>query len=252
MVYISEEFMTQEYIKRLTTQKLHSKRHITWIMIYACVGKPWPGIGFDGKLFLHWVSKVHKALKPSKYHRKGDRFDVKATYDAAMDIELGKKLLARVTAVFKGVVPAGTRVHIPCDGAGPHGDRGASKRLERLGNKNIPRVVWHTQEAQSHIPNLDDLLVFNHLAAKTAQRDYKNTTELVAGIWKAWDSMTEKTLLRAIAVWRGVIRELVVHSGSNIVVPHHGVRAAQHAYALDEWMSELMDSSTIKIKALES
>lgn len=249
-VYVCEKFMTQKYMRTLCTQKLHSKRHITWVMIYAAVGKPIRSLGFDGKLFIHWVSKPYNAKKDSKYHKKSDRFDVKANYDAEMDIFLGKKLLQRVTTVFKGNLPPGSTVHILRDGAGPHSKQVVAKRLEKLGAKNIPRVVWHTQEAQSPILNLDDLMVFNHLASNTAQRDYKNKEELVDGIWKAWDELTPVMLERCVATWRGVLRELVVNKGSYIKVPRHGVRAAQYAYALDDWMDELMNPETIQIKGL--
>jgi hypothetical protein len=64
--------------------------------------------------------------------------------------------------------------------------------------------------------------------------------------------MAPEMLYRGIAVWRGVLRQLVVESGGNIKIPQHGIRAAQNAYALDDWMDELMEPSSIKIYALES
>ena len=57
-------------------------------------------------------------------------------------------------------------------------------------------------------------------------------------------------LERCVATWRGVLRELVVNKGSYIKVPRHGVRAAQYAYTLDDWMDELMNPDTIQIKGL--
>jgi CRISPR/Cas system-associated exonuclease Cas4 (RecB family) len=141
-VYIIEGKMSAEKIKQLTTLKCQSTRNISWVMFQACVGEPRPELGFDGKLYIRRICTEHKAQKDSVHHEKGDRYDKHTNYNSEMHLQLMKELCAAITVQFKGVIPDDEIVYVQMDGAGPHSVPEVVKKVERMGRRNIPPVVF--------------------------------------------------------------------------------------------------------------
>ena len=226
-VYICEAGMSKAKIKQLTTVPLRSKRHVSWVMFQGVVGKSMPGIGFDGRLYFRRISKRYKAQKDSKYHKKGDYYDKHANYNTEMHLALAKEILQEATVQFKGVVPEGTVIHIQMDGAGPHASETSEKALRRMGNRNLPRVVFWRQIAMSCTLNFLDLAIFNSLGKKAAVVDYKCVDHLVVGVRKAWDQLTPEIIDRVVALQKVTMVEMYNHRGSYISIPSVGLRKSQ-------------------------
>jgi hypothetical protein len=237
--YVSNR-MTKKKIAELTTKAVQSKRNISWVMFQAAVGQPMPWINFNGKLMLRRICVQHKAKKPSVKHQKGDRYDKHANYNGEMHLKLIDELCEAITVQFKGLLPEGTVVNVQMDGAGPHAGEAIERAAERRGRRNIPRVVFHRQIAQSCIFNFLDLSLFNHLGAAAARKDYGTVEQLVKGVWEAWEKLTPTMIERVVALQKVVLVETFNSRGSYITVPSIGLRQAQAAGKLDDFLAEFI------------
>ena len=65
---------------------LQSKRHIPKVMFLAATALPRPG--FNGKIAFIRICKMRTAKKKSKYHQKGDRYEVDVPMDADKYLEI--------------------------------------------------------------------------------------------------------------------------------------------------------------------
>ena len=221
-------------------QAIQSKRNISWVMFQAAIGRPMPEIGFNGKLMLRQICTEYKALEDSCNHDKGDRYDKHANYNGAMHIKLIKELLRAITIAFKLVLPVDTVVNVQMDGAGPHASEAIENAVQKLGAKNLPRVVFWRQIAQSCIFNFLDLALFNHLGKKAARKDYNTVAELITGVWAAWDALDSAMISRVVALQKVVLVETYNSRGSYIKIPSTGLRQAQAAGNLDGFLAEFI------------
>ena len=233
--------MDPDFMKRLTTCPLQSKRHITWEMIITVVGLPLPRIGFDGKLFFRHVCMPHKMQKDGKYAKKGERVDRKCRYNHEFHIIAIKELLAQITLQFKGLVPGWTTFTVQLDGAEPHYHEETQKKISKLGRNNIPRVVFEQQTAQSCILNWNDLFTYTSLKAKKNRRDYRGSAEVVAAAKAAFDGMDTETLVRGISFGKIMMAEILRAGGSYVSMPHVGLTKAQKNGDLDAFVAEYLD-----------
>ena len=232
--------MDPEFVKRLTTLPLQSKRHITWEMIITVVGLPMPRINFKGNAFSRHVCMPHTQKKDGN-HKKGVRHDRKCKYDHEFHIIAIKELLARFPLLFKGFVPDWTTIYVLMDGAGPHYHEQTQKRISKLGRMNIPRVVFQQQTAQSCLFNWNDLFVYNSLKAKKNRRDYRGSAEVVAAAKAAFDNMDAATLIRGISFGKIMMAEVLRQGGGYVGLKHTGLTKAQKNGDLDAFVTEYLD-----------
>ena len=244
-VYITEK-MTKEHVRELSTLKCQSKRNISWVMFQGCCGEPRPELGFNGKLHIRRICIVHKAKKDSKYHKTGDRYDKHTNYNAEMHLMLMKELMAAITVQFKGIIPDDEVVFVQMDGAGPHSVPSVQAKIERMGRRNIPRVCFLLQIAQSCTLNFLDLALFNACGVRAARRDYRTVDELSAGVYKAWDSLPAEIISRVCALQKVVMVEMYNSRGSYISIPSVGIRNAQKAGKLDPFITEYLTTQMRK------
>jgi len=209
-------------------------------MFQAAVGEPMPWIGFKGKLMLRRICQPYKALEKSKNWRKGQRYDKHCNYDGAMHLKLVKELCAAITVQFKGLVPDDTIVNVQMDGAGPHAGEAIEKAAQKIGMRNVPKVVFWRQIAQSCILNYLDLALFNHLGKKAAQRDYNTVKELIDGVWEAWEALTPEMISRVVALQKKMMVETYNNRGSYISIPSTGLRQAQAKGDLTPFLKEFL------------
>ena len=232
--------MDPEFVKKLTTLPLQSKRHITWEMIITVVGLPMPRINFKGDAFFRHVCMPHTQQKDGN-HKKGVRHDRKCMYDHEFHIIAIKELLAKMTLLFKGLVPDWTTIYILMDGAGPHYHEQTQKRITRLGSLNIPRVVFQQQTAQSCLFNWNDLFVYNSLKSKKNRRDYRTSAQVVAAAKHAFENMDPETLIRGISFGKIMMCEVLRQGGSYVGLQHTGLTKAQKNGDLDAFVEEYLD-----------
>ena len=86
---------------------------------------------------------------------------------------------------------------------------------------------------------MNDLAVYNHLAAEAARHDYSNAAELNQAVMDAWDSMSPVLLERVAAVKCVVMRELIKARGKVIKIPSSGIRSAQALGCLWQLIDEI-------------
>ena len=68
-----------------------SKTQIPKLMYFGAVAPPFPKKGFDGKIGLWWVSENKVAKRSSKFHNKGDEYEVAATMDGEKFVAMCKE-----------------------------------------------------------------------------------------------------------------------------------------------------------------
>jgi len=151
-----------------------------------------------------------------------------------------KELCRCITVQFKGLVPEGTVINVQMDGAGPHASQAIEDAVEKMGRRNLPRVVFWRQIAQSCIFNFLDLALFNHLGKKAARKDYNTVKELITGVWVAWDELGAEMISRVVALQKIVLVETYNSRGSYIKIPSAGLCAAQAAGKLDGFLVEFI------------
>ena len=244
-VYITEK-MSVEKVKQLTTLKCQSTRNISWVMFQACVGEPRPELGFNGKLYIRRICTEHKAKKDSKYHVKGDRYDKHTNYNSDMHKQLMKELCSAITVQFKGLIAADGLVYVQMDGAGPHSVPEVQAWVEVMGRRNIPRVVFLIQIAQSCTLNYLDLALFNACGVRAARRDFRTVDDLSEGVYKAFDDLPSEMISRVCALQKVVMIEMYNTRGSCISIPSVGIRNAQKAGKLDAFMEQYLKSQMRK------
>ena len=241
--WVSDDVMTKADIELIKNIPVRSKRYITKVMYLTVVSRPIVELDFDGKLYITRCSRPYKAKRPSKYHNKGDIYEKDCNVTGKFFLEKCKEVMAAITELYKdwdvtahGPLPT---VTVQIDGAGPHRAQWVEDELNRLGHENVPHIVWWRQAAQCPQSNMNDLAVYNHLAAEAARHDYSNAAELNQAVMDAWDSMSPVLLERVAAVKCVVMHELIKARGKVIKIPSSGIRSAQALGCLWQLIDEI-------------
>ena len=240
-VWVLPDHMTDGEIRNIKEKHVESKSHITKVMVVTCVGRPIHDgcVDFDGKLHMTRCSVPYTAQKDSIHHKKGDRYDKDVNVNGVLYVHIIKQILARVTTLFAAAYPDKI-ITIQHDGAGPHRSLAAEVEVTRLGAINVPMVVFIRQNPQSPEQNANDLAAYRHMGSVVAEFDYKTADELMDAIIAAWKAIPEDLLDRVFAMKCLVFKEIVRMGGHSIKIPHVGLRAAQGAGLLWEFVDEYM------------
>ena len=240
-VWVLPDHMTDGEIREIKEKHMESKSHITKVMVVTAVGRPIHNdvIDFDGKLFMTRCSVPYTAKQDSVHHKKGERYDKDVNVNGELYVHIIKQMLARITSLFGKYYPNAI-ITIQHDGAGPHRSLKAEKEVTRLGEINVPMVVFVRQNPQSPEQNANDLAVYRHLGAVVAEFDYRTADELMDAIIAAWQAIPENLLDHVFAMKCLVFKEIVRMDGHSIKIPHVGLRAAQGAGLLWEFIDEYM------------
>jgi hypothetical protein len=241
--WVSEDIMTKQYIELIKNIPVRSKRYSTKVMYLTVVSRPIKELEFDGKLYITRCLKPYKAKKISKYHKRGDIYEKDCNVTGKFFIPKCNEVMEAITELYKdwdvaahGPLPT---VTVQIDGAGPHRAEWVEEELKRLGNLCVPRIVWWRQAAQCPQSNMNDLAVYNHMAAVAAKRDYSTAAELNEAVMDAWESMSPVLLERVTAVKYVVMCELIKARGKVIKIPSSGIRAAQELGCLWHLIDEI-------------
>ena len=241
-VWTLPHHMTKAEMQALTDKQVESKRHFTKVMIITAVGRPIHNehIDFDGKLHISRCSVPYVAQKDSTHHKKGERYDKDVNVNGGMYIKLVKQMLAQISKTFSSPYFKDKIITIQHDGAGPHRSTYAENEVTRLGARNVPQVHFIRQTPQSPEVNANDLALYRHLGSVVAEFDYRTAEELVEAIMSAWKRCPEDLLERVFALKCIVFSEIYRMDGKSIKIPTAGLRSAQAAGQLWEFVEEYM------------
>ena len=238
-VWILPNHMTDEEIRAKTKAPVTSKRYVDSVMYLTVVGRPDPALGgFNGKLFIHRVAKIVKQLRKSKKRKAGDLRIEATTIDAKEYLKVIRKLLQEISkrfAAYKDQIPA---IYVQHDGASPHRAAGVEAKMAQLGCQCVPPVIFYRQNPRSPEQNGNDLAVYKSLGAKVEQTDYKNVEELCVAVEGAWNWLHPDLLDRVFAVKTVVFKEIARAQGRAISIPSTGIRQAQAAGLLWQFVDE--------------
>ena len=244
-VWTLPHHMTEAEMQALTDKQVESKRHFTKVMIVTAVGRPIHNkyIDFDGKLFISRCCVPYVAQQDSVHHKKGERFDKDVNVNGELYVKLCTQMLAQISKTFSHPHFKNAIITIQHDGAGPHRSCYAEREVTRLGARNMPMVIFIRQSPQSPEQNANDLALYRHLGSVVAEFDYRTAIELVDAIMHAWRQVPEDLLERVFALKCIVFAEIVRMRGGAIRIPSAGLRTAQAAGQLWEFVEEYMSWS---------
>jgi hypothetical protein len=239
-VWTLPDHMTEAEQNAIKTKKVWSKRYITKVMIMTAVGRPVHKdlLDFSGKLYIGRCSVPCTAKKDSANHKAGETYDHDCNVNGELYISMVKKMLTRMSAVFKAQPNA--VITIQHDGVGPHRSLYAENEVQRLGDRNVPMVLFTRQDPQSPEENVNNLAIYRHMGLVVAEFDYQTAEELIVAIMAAWRRIPEAMLERVFALKCIVFKEIVRAGGKSIKIPRLGLEAAQRHGLLWKYVEEFM------------
>lgn len=216
---------------REVVEEVLSKTQPTRLMVLAVIGPPIPSKGFDGKVSIVPIMGIKTALMNSKYHIKGDEYEVPIT----MDGELFQSIIKNnVIPDMISVLPKFIKkVELQCDSAGGHGNiKKTIEILNEFGSKTTKRrwfkFALDAQPTRSPESNGLDLGGWASLDSMVECVSYhpnpdKPRVEMlrdnVFHAWEQWDGFD--VLDRLFKTKTRVIRAIVEHEGRNdFPMPH--------------------------------
>lgn len=216
---------------REVVEEVLSKTQPTRLMILAAIGPPIPENGFDGKISIVPVMGTKIAKRNSKYHNKGDEYEIPTT----MDGDLFQKIIKHdVIPDMISVLPKFIKeVELQCDSAGGHGNINETlKILNEFGSKTTKRRWFKfrmkTQPTRTPESNGLDLGGWTSIDSLVESVSYfpnptKPRVEMlrdnIMDAWELWDGFD--VLDRLFKTKTRVIRAIVEHEGRNdFNLPH--------------------------------
>jgi hypothetical protein len=166
-----------------------SKTQIPWVMFLAAVAAPREDRGFDGKIGLWHVGEEKTAMRKSKFHEKGDVYDVNINMNGDVFMEFMKEKV--IPAIIKKCSWA-KKVIIQIDSAGGHRVGETVDLLNKVGKKTRPLIQVRTQPTRSPDTNVLDLGIWNSMKSRVPDVKYDR---------KATESMTQRIINAVEAMW---------------------------------------------------
>jgi hypothetical protein len=210
---------------REVVEEVLSKTQPTRLMVLAVIGPPIPSHGFDGKISLVPVMGSKTAKINSKYHKKGDEYDVPITMDGKLFQKFIKQYV--VDDIIDVLPKFIKKVILQCDSAGGHGSMPDTvKKLNEFGSK-VTKRRWfkfeiEPQPTRSPETNANDLGGWASLDSLVQSVSYhpnpsKPRVEMlkdnILDAWDRWDGFG--VLSRLFATKTRVINAIVENEGRN-------------------------------------
>ena len=237
---------------------LQSKRHIPKIMFLAATAKPRPEDDFDGKIGFYRICEMATAVKKSKNHSKGDRFEKDCTLNSAGY----RKLMAQVFKDAREKMPWTKNIRCQQDGASPHTGHDNVNKLNRIGaniqrgrvghgTHYVAKITVITQPAQSPDTNINDLCVFPSMSKffnrKQKFESVNDLDQIAANARSTWAEMPASKLTKAFETKTKVLKSIIKAKGGNDFKLPHGDAMDDFDFGAvyDEWAeNEYEDSSS--------
>ena len=198
-----------------------SKSQIPKLMYFGAVAPPNPENRFDGKIGLWWVSETKTAQKNSKFHKRGDEYEVATTMDGKLFVEMCKeKLIPAIKSKMKWT----NLVEVQMDSAGGHKVNTSVDILnDHCKRYRKPAIKFVTQPTRSPDLNTLDLGTWNSIQSNVPTVKYQrdaNTTisdRIHTEVEKAWKEYDGYRLLHNIYITLShVYKKVIEVQGRNV------------------------------------
>jgi DNA polymerase/3'-5' exonuclease PolX len=202
---------------------LQSKHNIPKVMFLAATALPRPDKGFDGKIGFFRVFEMKTAQRTSKYHAKGDKYEMDVTMDADKYREM---MVKKVFPAARRKMPWAKTLRCQQDGAGAHTGKDNVNKLNTAGARGKrAKITVFTQPAQSPDTNINDLAIFpsmsKHFNTKQKHEVISDLDRLAVNARKTWDEFPVDVLTKAWATKTLVLKAIVKADGGNsFKLPH--------------------------------
>jgi len=153
-----------------------SKTQIPKVMFLGAVAPPLPKFKFDGRIGLWTVSEKKVALKNSKFHEKGEEYEIPITMDGELFVQMMKE---NVIPAIREKCSFATLVEVQLDSAGGHKVNSSVSELNIYCSKSNqkPKITFVTQPTRSPDLNVLDLGIWNSLQTKIPTIKYEKNAE---------------------------------------------------------------------------
>ena len=179
-----------------------SKSQIPKLMYFGAVAPPNPGKGFDGKIGLWWVSEKKVARNKSKFHQRGEEYDVATTMDGKKFVEMCKE---KLIPAIKNKLKWANLVEVQMDSAGGHKVKTSVDILNDYCKRfRKPTIIFITQPTRSPDLNTLDLGTWNSIQSYVPTIKYQRNAQstisdrIHAEVLKAWAEYDGMKLLHKI------------------------------------------------------
>jgi hypothetical protein len=202
-----------------------SKTQIPKVMFLGAVAPPNEAKKFDGMIGLWMVGGTKVAGRNSKFHDRGDEYEVPVMMNGELFVSMGKELL--LPAISKKLKWAKS-VEVQMDSAGGHKIDTSVDALNVYCRHYYPKVSFITQPTRSPDMNVLDLGIWNSLQSGVPSIKYdKGATEqmyvrIVNEVMRAWDTYDGMTKLTKIFTTLTMIYNsaIMYNGGNNFKLPH--------------------------------
>ena len=193
-----------------------SKTQIPKVMFFGAVAPPNASKKFDGRIGLWLVSKPKVAQKSSKFHDRGDEFEVPTMMNGELFVLLCKdNLIPAMEAKLKWA----KKIEVQMDSAGGHKINTSVDELNSYcqSKSKWKKICFVTQPTRSPDLNVLDLGIWNSLQSGVPTVKYDKNSDVqmheritaeVMRMWDAYDATTKLTkIFRTLTlIYNAVIR----------------------------------------------
>lgn len=193
-----------------------SKTQIPKVMFFGAVAPPNASKKFDGRIGLWLVSKPKVAQKSSKFHDRGDEFEVPAMMNGELFLRLCKdNLIPAMEAKLK----CAKKIEVQMDSAGGHKINTSVDELNSYcqSKSKWKKICFVTQPTRSPDLNVLDLGIWNSLQSGVPTVKYDKNADMqmheritaeVMRMWDAYDGTTKlaKIFRTLTLIYNAVIR----------------------------------------------
>jgi hypothetical protein len=204
-----------------------SKTQIPKVMFFGAVAPPNESKKFDGRIGLWLVSQTKVAERNSKFHDRGDEYEVPAMMNGELFISMCKdNLIPSMVEKLKWA----KKIEVQMDSAGGHKIKTSMDELNSYcqSNSKWKKICFVTQPTRSPDLNVLDLGIWNSLQSGVPPIKYdphastKLPDQITAEVMDMWDCYDGSTKLTKIFRTLTMIYKAVIEDkgGNNFKLPH--------------------------------
>jgi hypothetical protein len=180
-----------------------SKTQIPKVMFFGAVAPPNASKNFDGRIGLWLVSKTKVAERNSKFHDRGDEYEVPAMMNGELFVSMCKDNL--IPAMVEKLKWA-KKIEVQMDSAGGHKIKSSVNELNAYcqSKSKFKKISFVTQPTRSPDLNVLDLGIWNSLQSGVPTIKYDKAAEdpmserIIEKVERMWDNYDGSTKLAKI------------------------------------------------------
>lgn len=204
-----------------------SKTQIPWVMFLGAVAAPRDDLDFDGKIGLFHVGEEYVAQKNSKYHDRGETYWVNVNMDGDVFMRM---MTNNVIPAIQEKCKWAKKAIVQIDSAGGHRIGETLEKLNKIGKKTKPPIVFRTQPTRSPDTNVLDLGIWNSMRSRVSEVRYQRTADatmnqrIIDAVMEMWADYDPSKLNNIFITLTAVLKEIKDHDGGNSFKQPHTIK----------------------------